>query len=154
MKKKSIFSKNQIKFDGPYIISPEIFKDNRGFFYESWNQKRLSDLLNKEILFLQDNHSKSKFSVLRGMHYQVNPYPQDKLIRCTYGEIYDVFVDIRKSSKTFGKWYGVKLTAYNKLQIWLPSGFAHGFLTISSMAEVQYKTTKMHTRYGRCFIKS
>ena len=127
---------------GPQLLIPKIFEDERGFFYESWNKKEFEKLTDtKNIIFVQDNHSKSSFGILRGLHYQLPPFGQGKLVRCSYGEIFDVAVDLRKSSITFGKWVGIKLNAENKFQLWIPEGFAHGFLTLSNFAEVQYKTT-------------
>ena len=122
------------------IIIPRIIRDERGFFFESWNQQKFDKIIGKKISFCQDNHSQSAIGVLRGMHYQLDPHSQGKLVRCTQGTIYDVAVDIRRSSKTFGKWGGVILSNENKKQLWIPRGFAHGFLTLSEAAEVQYKT--------------
>lgn len=130
-----------IEIKGPYLISPRIFEDSRGFFYESWNKESFLKLSNNNLNFVQDNHSKSKKGVLRGLHYQLNPYAQGKLVRCINGSIYDVIVDLRIKSKTFGKWAGVFLSKENFNQIWIPEGFAHGFLTISDTAEIIYKTT-------------
>ena len=129
-----------IKIDGLYLIVPEKYEDERGFFYESWNKQNFESIINSKIDFVQDNQSKSHYGVLRGMHYQINPMPQSKLIRCIKGEIFDIAVDIRRSSKTFGKWTGVILNEKNLKQLWLPNGFAHGFLTLSETAEVLYKT--------------
>ena len=130
-------NKNNL-LDGVLLIQPKIFSDKRGFFYESWN----SDTFNKKITkknFCQDNHSHSYKGVLRGMHYQLNPFAQGKLIRCIQGEIYDVAVDLRKKSKTFGKAIGITLSDKNHKQLWIPRGFAHGFLTISKLTVVNYK---------------
>ena len=129
-----------IKIDGLYLIVPEKYEDERGFFYESWNKQNFESIINSKIDFVQDNQSKSHYGVLRGMHYQINPMPQSKLIRCIKGEIFDIAVDIRRSSKTFGKWTGVILNEKNLKQLWIPNGFAHGFLTLSETAEVLYKT--------------
>ena len=123
------------------VITPDVYKDDRGFFFESWNQDKFNKILNKNIIFCQDNHSRSSFGVLRGLHYQLDPNPQGKLVRCTYGSIFDVAVDIRKDSSTYGKWGGIELNSENKKQLWIPPGFAHGFLTLSKKAEVQYKTS-------------
>ena len=131
--------KGQI-IEGPLLIKPNLFKDNRGFFQESWNKKIFNDAIKSNIEFVQDNHSKSYKGVLRGLHYQLPEKAQTKLIRCTYGSIFDVIVDIRKSSSTFGDWTYSELTSDNKNQIWVPEGFAHGFLVLSDYAEVQYKT--------------
>ena len=129
-------------FKGPIAFATDIFKDDRGFFTESWNQKRFNNLLGQEINFVQDNHSLSTFGVLRGLHFQVSPHSQGKLIRCLEGEIYDVGVDLRTNSPTFGSWFGINLSSSNQKQIWLPSGFAHGFLTLSNQAQVIYKVTE------------
>ena len=119
--------------------------DQRGFFFESWNQKDWEDILKQYNQipqnFVQDNHSKSSIGVLRGLHFQKKPFPQGKLVRCIYGEIYDVAVDIRESSNTYGEWVGTYLNSSDQHQFWIPEGFAHGFLTISQYAEVNYKTT-------------
>ncbi len=122
------------------IIEPAVFGDERGFFYESFNQAKFEAAIGREIQFVQDNHSKSVKGVLRGLHYQIQ-HPQGKLVRCTHGEVFDVAVDLRKSSTTFGKWVGVTLSAENKRQLWIPEGFAHGFLVKSETAEFLYKTT-------------
>ncbi len=122
------------------IIEPRIFGDNRGFFYESFNQNNFSAALGQKVTFVQDNHSLSKKGVLRGLHYQVNK-AQGKLVRVCRGNIFDVAVDLRKSSATFGQWVGVELSAENKKQLWVPEGFAHGFLALSDEVELLYKTT-------------
>ena len=126
--------------EGSFIIIPRIISDERGFFFESWNKLKFDKIIGEKISFCQDNHSRSAMGVLRGMHYQLDPHSQGKLVRCTQGTIYDVAVDIRRSSKTFGKWGGVILSHENKRQLWIPKGFAHGFLTLSEASEVQYKT--------------
>ena len=130
---------------GPILLKPKIFGDDRGFFFESWNKKNLYEVFKdndqKEAIFVQDNHSKSTKGVLRGLHYQRNPIPQGKLVRCIKGEIFDVAVDIRKKSETYGSWVSAYLNSENKYQLWIPEGFAHGFLTMSETAEVAYKTT-------------
>lgn len=130
---------------GPLLLTPRVFGDGRGFFFESWNQQRFSELLaahgQKAQPFVQDNHSRSSRGVLRGLHYQLPPHPQGKLVRCVLGEIFDVAVDIRRSSASFGQWVGAHLSAENHQQLWVPPGFAHGFLTLSEHAEVLYKTT-------------
>ncbi|WP_035822645.1 dTDP-4-dehydrorhamnose 3,5-epimerase [Janthinobacterium sp. RA13] len=122
------------------ILEPTVFCDDRGFFYESFNQKRFAELTGVTRDFVQDNHSKSAKGVLRGLHYQIQQ-PQGKLVRVTAGEVFDVAVDLRKSSPTFGHWAGVTLSAANKRQIWIPEGFAHGFVVTSDNAEFLYKTT-------------
>ncbi|WP_114733331.1 dTDP-4-dehydrorhamnose 3,5-epimerase [Vibrio cholerae] len=123
------------------IIEPTVFGDERGFFMETWNQKRFEELVTgKPTLFVQDNHSKSKKGILRGLHYQTEN-TQGKLVRVVSGEVFDVAVDIRKDSPTFGKWVGVYLSAENKRQLWVPEGFAHGFYVTSDEAEFVYKCT-------------
>ncbi|WHT00162.1 MAG: dTDP-4-dehydrorhamnose 3,5-epimerase [Pantoea stewartii] len=109
------------------IFEPQVFGDERGFFMESFNQKKFDEAVGKKIEFVQDNHSKSAKNVLRGLHYQIPPYSQGKLVRCVTGEVYDVAVDIRENSSYYGKWVGVHLSAENKRQLWIPEGFAHGF---------------------------
>ncbi|HFP1486199.1 TPA: dTDP-4-dehydrorhamnose 3,5-epimerase, partial [Escherichia coli] len=123
---------------------PKVFGDERGFFMESFNQKVFEEAVGRKVEFVQDNHSKSSKGVLRGLHYQLEPYAQGKLVRCVVGEVFDVAVDIRKSSPTFGKWVGVNLSAENKRQLWIPEGFAHGFLVLSEIAEFVYKTTNYY----------
>ena len=143
--------------NGPLLIKPEVFKDERGFFMESWNKNDWENIMreNKQDLnlFLQDNHSKSSIGVMRGLHYQLNPFAQGKLVRCISGEIYDVAVDIRSDSPTFGKYVGEFLSDENHLQLWIPVGFAHGFLTISEKAEVVYKTTNYWDKNSERSIK-
>lgn len=126
------------------IIEPKVFGDERGFFFESFNQKIFEQAVGRPVTFVQDNHSKSSKGVLRGLHYQLPPHAQGKLVRCVVGEVFDVAVDIRKSSPTFGQWVGVNLSAENKRQLWIPEGFAHGFLTLSETAEFLYKTTNYY----------
>lgn len=122
------------------IIEPQSFDDSRGFFYESFNARQFKEATGRDATFVQDNHSKSAKNVLRGLHYQIQ-HPQAKLVRVVAGEIFDVAADIRKNSPTFGKWVGVHLSADNRRQLWVPEGFAHGFLVLSESAEVLYKTT-------------
>ena len=126
--------------EGILLIKPKIYKDERGLFLESWNLQKFNSILNKEINFVQDNHSQSIKGVLRGLHFQRNPYGQGKLIRCINGEIFDLAVDLRQKSKTFCQWVGVRLNSFEHHQLWIPNGFAHGFLTISDYADVAYKT--------------
>ena len=126
--------------DDVLIIEPKVFGDERGFFFESFNAKHFSTVTNTAETFVQDNHSKSSQGVLRGLHYQIEQ-TQGKLVRVTFGEVFDVAVDIRKGSPTFGEWVGVSLSAENKRQLWVPKGFAHGFLVITESAEFLYKTT-------------
>ena len=125
--------------DGPLLIKPPAFGDHRGWFFESWNQRKFDDAVGESVVFSQDNHSRSIQGVLRGLHYQLAPEPQAKLVRASAGAIFDVAVDLRQSSSTFGQWVGAELNAENKAQLWVPEGFAHGFLTLSKSAEVQYK---------------
>jgi dTDP-4-dehydrorhamnose 3,5-epimerase len=122
------------------IIDPKVFGDDRGFFYESFNARRFAELTGITDNFVQDNHSKSVKNVLRGLHYQIKQ-PQGKLVRVVAGEVFDVAVDIRKSSPSFGQWLGLTLSAENKRQLWIPEGFAHGFVVTSASAEFVYKTT-------------
>ena len=137
---------NVIKTDIPdvLIFEPKVFGDDRGFFFESFSQKVFEEAVGRKVEFVQDNHSKSCKGVLRGLHYQLEPYAQGKLVRCVAGEVFDVAVDIRKSSPTFGKWVGVNLSAENKRQLWIPEGFAHGFVVLSDNAEFVYKTTNYY----------
>ena len=122
------------------LIEPQVFGDERGFFFESYNQSRFEEISGRKVQFVQDNHSRSMKSVLRGLHYQIQQ-PQGKLVRVVQGEVFDVAVDLRKSSKTFGQWVGEVLSAENKRQLWAPEGFAHGFVVLSETAEFLYKTT-------------
>ena len=132
------------------LIKPKVFGDERGFFFESFNQKVFEQATGLKVAFVQDNHSKSARNVLRGLHYQAI-HPQGKLIRVVQGEVFDVAVDIRKDSKTFGEWVGEILSAENKKQLWIPPGFAHGFLTLSESAEFLYKTTDYYVpEFERC----
>jgi len=124
------------------LFEPQVFGDDRGFFFESFNQKKFEEAVGRKINFVQDNHSKSVKGVLRGLHYQIPPKAQGKLVRVIQGEVFDVALDIRKSSPTFGKWVGEVISAENKKQIWIPEGFAHGFVAISETAEFLYKTTE------------
>lgn len=123
------------------LFTPKVFGDERGFFYESFNQQKFAELTGLNRQFVQDNHSKSQQGVLRGLHYQLPPKAQGKLVRVVQGEVFDVAVDIRKSSATFGQWVGATLSEENKQQLWIPEGFAHGFVTLSDTAEFLYKTT-------------
>lgn len=125
---------------GLMLIEPQVHVDPRGYFFESFNQRVFEEALGRPMRFVQDNHSLSQRDVLRGLHYQV-AHPQGKLVRVISGEVFDVSVDLRRSSPTFGKWYGVILSAENKRSIWIPEGFAHGFLTLSAQAESLYKIT-------------
>ncbi|RCJ15750.1 dTDP-4-dehydrorhamnose 3,5-epimerase [Nostoc sp. ATCC 43529] len=130
----------QTEISDVLLIEPQIFEDERGFFYESYNERVFLEKANVVNHFVQDNHSRSAKNVLRGLHYQIKQ-PQGKLVRIVVGEVFDVAVDLRASSKYFGQWIGVHLNAKNKQQVWIPAGFAHGFLVLSEYAEVLYKTT-------------
>lgn len=126
------------------LFKPRVFGDERGFFFESFNHRLFEEAVGYSVSFVQDNHSKSSRGVLRGLHYQMPPFAQGKLVRVVEGEVFDVAVDIRKNSPTFGKWAGAVLSAENKQQLWIPEGFAHGFLTLSDSAEFLYKTTNYY----------
>jgi dTDP-4-dehydrorhamnose 3,5-epimerase len=132
------------------ILEPNVFGDDRGFFFESYNQQTFQKLTGVKARFVQDNHSKSAANVLRGLHYQIEKV-QGRLVRVTAGEVFDVSVDIRRQSATFGKWVGVVLSAENKRQLWVPPGFAHGFLVLKDNSEFLYKTTDYHApQHERC----
>ena len=135
---------------GPLLITPQVFGDERGFLFESWNQQAFAAACEAHGQtapgFVQDNHSRSSQGVLRGLHYQLPPHPQGKLVRCVLGEIFDVAVDLRRGAPTLGHWVGARLSAANHQQLWVPAGFAHGFLTLSEQAEVLYKTTDFWSR--------
>lgn len=125
---------------GVLILTPTVYSDDRGFFYESFNNRRFEELTGISTSFVQDNHSRSVRHVIRGLHYQINP-PQGKLIRAISGEVLDIVVDLRKHSPTFGQWLSTRLSVANQHQLWVPPGFAHGFMVISDVAELIYKTT-------------
>ncbi|MDM0033301.1 dTDP-4-dehydrorhamnose 3,5-epimerase [Variovorax sp. J22P271] len=132
------------------VIEPKVFGDARGFFFESFNQKAFDDAVGRQVEFVQDNHSRSRKGVLRGLHYQIQQ-PQGKLVRVVCGTVFDVAVDIRKSSPTFGKWVGVELSEHNQRQLWIPEGFAHGFVVLSEQADFLYKTTDYYAPgHERC----
>jgi dTDP-4-dehydrorhamnose 3,5-epimerase len=136
------------------VIEPKVFGDERGFFYESFNQKAFNEATGLNETFVQDNHSRSAKGVLRGLHYQIQQ-PQGKLVRVVRGAVFDVAVDIRKSSATFGQWVGMELTKENHKQLWVPVGFAHGFLVLSDSADFLYKTTDYYApAYERCILWS
>jgi dTDP-4-dehydrorhamnose 3,5-epimerase len=132
------------------IIEPNVLGDSRGFFYESFNQQAFNQATELDVHFVQDNHSRSAKGVLRGLHYQIPPHAQGKLVRVVRGAVWDVVVDIRKTSSTFGQWAGLELSEYNHKQLWIPPGFAHGFVVISDVVDYLYKTTDyyepMHER--------
>ena len=132
------------------LIEPKVFGDDRGFFFESFNHARFEEAIGRPVQFVQDNHSRSAQHVLRGLHYQIQQ-PQGKLVRVVRGEVFDVAVDLRKSSPTFGQWVGEVLSAHNKRQLWVPEGFAHGFVVLSDTAEFLYKTTDYYApAFERC----
>jgi dTDP-4-dehydrorhamnose 3,5-epimerase len=134
------------------ILTPKVFGDSRGFFFESFNQRTFEAAIGGPATFVQDNHSRSGRGVLRGLHYQVEQ-PQGKLVRVVAGAVFDVAVDIRPDSPTFGRWVGVELTADNKQQVWIPPGLAHGFLVLSDTAEFLYKTTDYYSpAHERCIV--
>lgn len=134
------------------LFEPKVFGDERGFFFESFNQTQFETAIGKQVTFVQDNHSCSAKGVLRGLHYQIQQ-PQGKLVRVVQGEVFDVAVDIRKSSPTFGQWVGEILSADNKRQLWVPEGFAHGFMVLSETAEFLYKTTNYYApEHERCIV--
>ncbi len=137
---------------GLLVIEPKVFGDARGFFFESYNQKRFEEATGVRQTFVQDNHSRSACNVLRGLHYQIRQ-PQGKLVRVVAGEVFDVAVDIRRSSPGFSKWFGMHLSAENKKMLWIPPGFAHGFVVLSEYAEFLYKTTDYWApEHERCII--
>ena len=134
------------------IIEPKVFGDERGFFFESFNQQAFNTATSLDVMFVQDNHSRSAKGVLRGLHYQLQQ-PQGKLVRVVRGAVFDVAVDIRKSSPTFGKWVGVELTEQNHQQLWVPAGFAHGFVVLSDSADFLYKTTDYYApSHEHCIV--
>jgi dTDP-4-dehydrorhamnose 3,5-epimerase len=137
--------------EGVMVCEPKVYQDERGFFFESFNQKEFNSQV-PGFLFHQDNHSKSNKGVLRGLHYQIQN-PQGKLVRVINGSVFDVVVDLRKSSTSFGKWFGLELSAKNKMQLWIPPGFAHGFLTLEDNTEFLYKTTDFYyPGFEKCII--
>ncbi|GAS71351.1 dTDP-4-dehydrorhamnose 3,5-epimerase [Salmonella enterica] len=126
------------------IFEPKLYGDARGYFFESYNQKIFDEVVGQHVTFVQDNHSKSSKNVLRGLHYQLAPYDQGKLVRCIAGSVLDIAVDIRKESQYYGKWVSVLLSSENKRQLWIPEGFAHGFLSLEDNTEFLYKTTNFY----------
>ena len=143
---KNLSSNKGNILEGVFLINPRVFKDSRGLFYESWNQKLFNKTVGEEVQFLQDNHSSSNIGVLRGLHFQIEPKPQGKLVRCVSGSVFDVAVDIRKSSPTFGEWTSVVLDNFNKRMFWIPVGFAHGFLALEENSEVLYKASELWSK--------
>ncbi len=150
MRAEQLVGSGGLAVQGPLLLTPQVFGDDRGFFLESWNGQRWQELLadhgQAAVPFVQDNHSRSVRGVLRGLHWQLPPHPQAKLVRCVVGSIFDVAVDLRRGSPSFGQWLGAELSAANHQQLWVPVGFAHGFLTLSEQAEVLYKTTDFWSR--------
>ena len=155
MQAESLIGSGGQPLEGPLLISPRVFGDERGFFFESWNERSFQNALveagvegaeAQALRFPQDNHSRSSAGVLRGLHYQLPPEPQGKLVRCSVGKIFDVAVDLRRSSSSYGQWVSAELSAVNQQQLWVPMGFAHGFLTLSDVAEVQYKASGFWNR--------
>ncbi len=128
---------------GVLLIEPTVFGDERGWFFESWNQTTFDRAIGHAVRFVQDNHSRSAGQVLRGLHYQLSK-PQAKLVRCVVGSVWDVAVDLRRSSSSFGRWFGIELSADNRRQLWIPEGFAHGFVVLGDEAEVVYKTSEFY----------
>ncbi len=136
---------------GVLVVRPRIFHDERGFFLESWNQKAFDQVVGREVRFVQDNHSRSRRGVLRGLHYQIAPAAQAKLVTVMSGKIFDVAVDLRPGSPTFGQWIGEELCGDQRTSLWIPEGFAHGFLVLSEAADVLYKTTDFYSpEHERC----
>ena len=142
MQIKTLKSEKDNKINGPLILNPDRYFDNRGFFFESWNEKKFNDIISKKVTFVQDNHSVSFQGVLRGLHFQKKPNAQGKLIRVVSGKILDIIVDLRANSSSFKEWTSIVLSKRNGLQLWVPEGFAHGFITITKKAEINYKTTQ------------
>lgn len=136
----------KLKIPDLLLIEPQVFNDDRGFFFESFNQKDFETVLKRKINFVQDNHSKSSQGVLRGLHYQTAPQEQAKLVRVIQGEVWDVAVDVRHNSSTYGQWVGEILSAKNKKQFWIPEGFAHGFYVLSETAELVYKVNQFYSK--------
>jgi dTDP-4-dehydrorhamnose 3,5-epimerase len=146
------YTVTQTPLEGVLVLEPKVFGDARGFFFESFNQRDFNQATGLNEVFVQDNHSKSAKGVLRGLHYQVE-HAQGKLVRVMQGAVFDVAVDIRKESPTFGKWFGIELSAENKKQLWIPAGLAHGFLVTSDSAEFLYKTTDYyHPEFERSLL--
>jgi dTDP-4-dehydrorhamnose 3,5-epimerase len=142
----------QLAIPDVFLFEPRVFGDERGFFFESFNQAQFEAAIGRKVTFVQDNHSRSARNVLRGLHYQIQQ-PQGKLVRVVQGEVFDVAVDVRKSSPAFGQWVGEILSAENKRQLWVPEGFAHGFVVLSDTAEFLYKTTDYYApEHERCIV--
>ena len=147
-----MISFKQLSIPEVILIEPQIFTDERGFFFESYNQREFENAINRKVTLVQDNHSKSKQNTLRGLHYQLPPFEQGKLVRVIEGEIFDVAVDIRPDSPSKGEWVGELLSATNTKQLWIPPGFAHGFLVLSGSAHVLYKATNFFSKESEVCI--
>jgi len=142
----------QLAIPDVFLLQPKVFGDDRGFFFESYNQRQFNQAIDRQVYFVQNNHSRSAKNVLRGLHYQIKQ-PQGKLVRVVAGEVFDVAVDLRRPSSTFGQWVGEVLSAENKKQLWVPEGFAHGFVVLSEYAEFLYQTTDYWApEHERCII--
>jgi dTDP-4-dehydrorhamnose 3,5-epimerase len=142
----------QTAISGVLILQPRAFEDERGYFFESWNAREFARAVGQHVAFVQDNHSYSKHNVLRGLHYQIKQ-PQGKLVRVGRGRVFDVAVDLRRSSETFGRWVGAELSEENRLQLWMPVGVAHAFLVLSESADLLYKATDFYApEHERCLI--
>lgn len=142
----------QLAIPDVFLLQPKVFGDERGFFFESFNQRQFDQAIGRHVCFVQNNHSRSANNVLRGLHYQIKQ-PQGKLVRVVTGEVFDVAVDLRRSSPSFGRWVGERLSAENKKQLWVPEGFAHGFVVLSEFAEFLYQTTDYWApEHERCII--
>ena len=153
MKIEKIISYKGNTIKGPLLIKPDLFIDERGVFFESWNKKAFDEVTDQDVNFVQDNESVSFIGILRGLHFQLNPASQGKLVRTTHGNIFDVLVDLRKNSSTFLDWFGIEINEENNYQLWVPPGFAHGFLTLSEKARVCYKVTNYWSKkYERSLI--
>ena len=133
-----------LALSGVVLIEPKAYEDARGLFFESFNARSFAEVTGHDLTFVQDNQSVSRLGVVRGLHYQLPPHAQGKLVRVAFGEVFDVVVDVRKSSPTFGQWLGERLSAANRKQLWIPAGFAHGFIALTEGAEVLYKTTDFY----------
>ena len=153
MNSQTLQSNKSKLIEGPLEIFPDLYQDSRGYFYESWNSEKFNKLIEKKINFVQDNQSLSFCNVIRGLHYQLNPKPQSKLVRVIKGRVFDVIVDLRLNSETFGEWTGIEINETKKNQLWIPFGFAHGFMTLSEYAILQYKVTDFwSSKYEKCLL--
>ena len=141
MKKETLTGNFGKVIEGPYLINSKIFRDERGYFFESWNKKSFEELINKKVDFVQDNQSNSNYGVFRGLHFQLNPKPQGKLVRVVKGKVFDIILDLRKGSNTYKSWVGIYLEDKIHQQLWIPEGFAHGFLSLEDNTILNYKTT-------------